>query len=451
MTATDLMRLFEPRLLLVDGQVQPDWGVLTQGDRISAVGPVARLRRDRPDATIEALPDMLLMPGTVNAHSHSFQSLLRGLGDDQVFAQWRTYLYGLTPTLDEEGVYVGALLAFGEMLLNGATTVCDFFYLHHGTNDRDLAVVQAARDLGIRLVLARTMMDSEAAPDAFRETPRQAVANSRALAVRLQGDPLASMVPAPHSVHRASGEMIQAGAGLAAELGTPWHIHVAEAQYEGIATREQHGLGPLAWIASLGALDERIRIVHGVWLDDDEIAALGRAGGGLIHCAGSNLFLGDGIAPIPKYRDAGVTISLGCDSGSANNRVSIFSEMRLAATLQKGVATSSDVLTAAPVLRMGTAHGAHAAGQPIGTLDVGSYADLVALDLNDLSLQPRHDLARNLVYSLESRAIRHVYVGGEPVVRDGDLVRVDARSIVERVARVTAAWGEPGQARQAGA
>jgi 5-methylthioadenosine/S-adenosylhomocysteine deaminase len=427
---------------LVGDAVHAGWGVLARGGRISAVGPAAQLRQDRPDATIEALPDMLLMPGTVNAHSHSFQSLLRGLGDDQVFAEWRTYLYGLTPTLDEEGIYIGALFAFGEMLLNGVTTVCDFFYLHHGTNDRDLAVVKAAHDLGIRLALARTMMDSEAAPPAFRETPAQAVANGRALAVHLQGDALASMVPAPHSVHRASGEMVQAGARLAAEIGTPWHIHVAEAQYEGIATREQYGLGPLALIASLGALDERIRIVHGVWLDDDEIASLGRAGGGLIHCAGSNLFLGDGIAPIPKYLDAGVTVSVGCDSGSANNRVSIFSEMRLAATVQKGVATSSDILKAPLALRMGTAHGAQASGQPVGALDVGNYADLVALDLNDLSLQPQHDLVRNLIYSLESRAIRHVYVGGEPVVRDGRLVRVDERSIVERVARVTAGWRE---------
>jgi 5-methylthioadenosine/S-adenosylhomocysteine deaminase len=126
-TTTDSTRLFEPHLLLVGDEARPNWGVLTRGDRIAAVGPAAQLRRDRPNATVEALPDMLLMPGTVNAHSHSFQSLLRGLGDDQVFAEWRTYLYGLTPTLDEEGVYVGALFAFGEMLLNGVTTVCDFF------------------------------------------------------------------------------------------------------------------------------------------------------------------------------------------------------------------------------------------------------------------------------------------------------------------------------------
>lgn len=231
--------------------------------------------------------------------------------------------------------------------------------------------------------------------------------------------------------------MVQASARLAAEWGTPWHIHVAEARYEGEATRQRYGPAPLAWLESLGALDERVRIVHGVWLDDEEIAALGRAGGGLIHCAGSNLFLGDGIAPLPKYLRAGVTVSLGRDSGSANNRHSIYSEMRLAATLQKGLALSGDALKAQQVFAMGTAHGAQATGLPVGVIEEGVYADLVALDLADLSLQPTHDLLRNVVYTMESTAIRHVYVHGEAVVRDGRLVRQSERAIAERVRGLT--------------
>jgi 5-methylthioadenosine/S-adenosylhomocysteine deaminase len=326
------------------------------------------------------------------------------------------------------------------MLLRGVTTVCDFFYLNHGGNERALAVVRAARDLGIRLVLARTMMDWEVAPPAFRETPEQAAANIRALAAQFHGDPLISVIPAPHSPHGASAEMIQAGARLAAELGTPWHIHVAEAPYEGQQTRQRYGLGPLAWLASLGALDERIRIVHGVWLENAEIAALARVGGGLIHCPGSNLFLGDGIAPVPRYLRAGVPVALGCDSGSANNKLSIFHEMRLAATLQHGLAQAADVLTALQVFQMGTAQGAYASGQPVGEIRAGCWADLVAVDLADLSLQPRHNLLNNLVYAMEPTAIRHVYTGGEAVVRDGRLGAFPEHEIVARVHTLVAAW-----------
>jgi 5-methylthioadenosine/S-adenosylhomocysteine deaminase len=434
-------RLFVPDALVVSGEAQYGWALVTHGGRIAAIGPAARLSAAHAGAALEALPGMLLVPGAVNAHSHSFQSLLRGLGDDRPFPAWREHLYRYTPRLDADGVAVAARFAFGEMLLRGTTTVCDFFYLHHGTNERILAVAQAAHDTGIRLVLARAMMDWEAAPAAFRETPEQAVANGRALAARLQGDALVSVIPAPHSPHAASTAMVLAGARLAAEWETPWHIHVAEASYEGVETRRRYGMGPLAWLEStLGGLDERLRIVHGVWLEDAEIASLARARGGLVHCAGSNLMLGDGIAPIPKYLRAGVTISLGCDSGSANNRLSILGEMRLAATLQKGLAQSADALTARQVFEMGTAHGAHATGQPVGELTVGHYADLAALDLSDLSLQPPHHLLRNVVYAMESTAVRHVYVHGECVVRDGRLVRLAERTIVDRVQTLIAGW-----------
>ena len=180
--------------------------------------------------------------------------------------------------------------------------------------------------------------------------------------------------------------------------------------------------------------------MHGVWLEPEEVPALARAGGGLIHCPGSNLILGDGFAPLPSYLEAGVRVALGCDSGSANNRLSVFNEMRLAATLQKGLARSGDVLGAAQALAMGTTDGAYAAGQPVGSIAPGFYADLVALDLSDLSLQPPHDLVRNLVYALEPTAIRHVYVHGELVVRDGRLARRSEREIAERVRSLTAGW-----------
>lgn len=439
-------RLFLPDVLLFAGEPRAGWALLAREGRIGAVGPAAELLARYPRTARVPLPGMALTPGTVNAHSHSFQSLWRGLSDDLPFPRWRDVLYRLAPRLDAEGAYTGALFAFAEMLLRGVTTVCDFFYLHHGGNERALAVAQAARAVGIRLVLARAMMDWPAAPRAFRETPEQAVDNARALAAALQGDPLVSVIPAPHSPHAASAAMVRAGALLAAELDTPWHIHVAEAPYEGEETRRRTGLGPLAWIAALGVLDRRVRVVHGVWLDREEIWSLARVGGGLVHCPGANLFLGDGVAPLALYRRAGVTIALGCDSGAANNRLSVFDEMRLAAVLQKGLSGRADAVTALEVYHWGTRNGAHATGLPVGELAPGRYADLVALDLHDLSLQPAHNLLHNLVYAMQPTAIRHVWVHGEPVVRDGRLVRVPEAQIRERVERLTRPW-RPGPSR----
>lgn len=463
-------RLFLPDVLLFSGEPRYGWALLARDGRIGAVGPAAELTARYRNAARVPLPGMLLAPGTVNAHSHAVEALWRGLTDDQPLPRRRDVLSRLASRLDEEGAYTGALLAFAEMLLHGITTACDFFPWHHGGNERALAVARAAREVGIRLVLARGMTDGAAAPRACRETPEQAADNTRALAAALQGDPLVSVIPALDGPRTASAEMVRAGARLAAELDTPWHIHVASpavtpgppapdavgvesrgraspARGSGVAAGQGEGQGPgvraspgpLARLADLGVLDARVRIVHGVCLDRAEIWTLAEAGGGLVHCPGADLFLGAGVAPLAHYRRAGVTVALG--SGTPTSRgLSMFEEMRLAAALQKGLNGAADAITALEVYHWGTRGGAHATGLPVGELAPGRYADLVALDLYDLSLQPPQDLVRSLVYVMQPTAIRHVWVHGEPVVRDGRLVRVAAEPIRQRVLTLTRAW-----------
>ena len=422
-------RLLVPDSLLVGSAVRSGWAVLVRGDEIAEVGPAEQLAQ-RPGAMIERFPRILLMPGTVNAHSHSFQSLLRGAADDMDFSAWRAELYRRAPLFDEEGVHTAALMSFSQMLLAGVTTVCDFFYLHHGGIEFDLAVIAAAAEVGIRLVFVRSLLDWEGAPQAFRETSDEAVTNTRRLAAAAQGRPRLSIIPGPHSPHAASVEMIRAGASLAREWNVPWHMHVAEAPYEVDLLMERSGQTPVAWLASQGLLDPRLRVVHGVWVDPSEIQSLARVSAGLIHCPGANLFLGDGIAPLRAYLAAGVSCALGCDSGSANSRLAVFHEMRLAALIAKGMSRSGAAVGAAEALAMATVGGANATGLSIGEVKSGAAADFVACDLDDLSLQPETNTLGNLVYSMELSAVRHVFVAGEAVVRDRQLVRRSASSIV---------------------
>jgi 5-methylthioadenosine/S-adenosylhomocysteine deaminase len=386
--------------------------------RIVAIGPADELQTWQPNAKVYDYRPLLLVPGVINAHNHSFQSMMRGIADDRPFAEWRDAFYRVSVSFTPEDIYDGALLAFGEMLLRGITTVCDFFYLHHGGNDHDRAVLRAANDLGIRCTLARSMIDSTRPPEAYRETIEQAVANTRTLAKELQGNPLLRVLPAPHSPHNCSPEMVRAGAALAEELDTPWHTHVAEGYYEVELTQRLYGLPPLDWIASLGVLSSRTNIVHGVHLSPKEIDRLGAAGGGLLYCPSSNMFLGDGITALPRYVEAGARVALGSDGGSSNNRVSVFEEMRMAALLQKVAAHDGSVLSAEQVFVMGTRGGAAALGIDAGALEVGRLADFIALDPCDLSLQPPTNLRKHLVYAMESSAIRHVVVGAVEVVHD---------------------------------
>src|SRR5215813_7902718 len=192
------MRLL-PDLVYTGGRVQTGLAVETADGRIAHVTPAG----DSPAGV--RLPGKLLLPGTVNAHCHSFQSLLRGLGDDLDFMGWRDrVLYPYSARLDQDGIYLGAAFAFAEMLLHGATTCVDFFYLQDQGHDNAEAVIRAARDVGIRLVLARAMYDWDGAPARYREEPRAAARRVTELIRAHAGDPAVVIQPAPHSPHGAS-------------------------------------------------------------------------------------------------------------------------------------------------------------------------------------------------------------------------------------------------------
>jgi 5-methylthioadenosine/S-adenosylhomocysteine deaminase len=445
------LRVEEPAIVIqaerslvegVEGAARGATWVRVEDGVITAVGDP----RDVPLAGARVLDwsGRALVPGTVNAHNHSFQSLLRGFGDDLPFLEWRERaLYRYSPRLDAAALYTGALFAFGEMLLHGVTTVCDFFYLNDGANENAAAIIAAAERLGMRLVLARCFYDWEGAPASYRETVVQARANFEALAARHANDPrrLVSVHAAPHSLHGASPEMIVAAAGCARDAGVPCHIHLAEERYQVDECLARTGKRPLLAVADLGVLDEHLVAVHGCWFDADERALLAERGASLAYNPNSNMFLGDGVTDVVDLCARGVRVALGTDGGCSNSRVSVFDEMRACALLQKVHRTDGQAITAETCFAMGTRRGGEVLGLPVGRVAPGQRADLVGLDLGDPSLWPVQSLAKNVVYSLSARAIRDVVVDGRVVVKDGALARVSQEEIAGRVAALTADWG----------
>jgi 5-methylthioadenosine/S-adenosylhomocysteine deaminase len=385
-----------------------------------------------------------MLPGTVNIHNHSFQSLLRGIGDDLPFLEWRDRaLYRYSPRLGPEGMRTAALFAFGEMLLHGVTTVCDFYYLNDGGNEHASATIEAARRLGMRMVLARCFYDWDGAPAQYRETIPQAVANFEALHKRWH-DParaLVSVQPAPHSQHGATPAMIEAGAGCARDAGVPWHIHLAEERYQVEQSLERFNARPYHAVAGLDVDLARAIVVHACWFNESERAAMAERGTALAYCPGSNMFLGDGITDVVDLRARGVRVGLGTDGGCSNNRVSVFDEMRACALLQKVARTDGQAIGAEDCFAMGTAAGGAILGLPVGRIAAGYRCDLVAVDLDDPSLWPEQALAKNVVYALSSRAIRDVVVDAEVVVADGRLTQVPLEEIHRCVNELTRDWG----------
>ncbi len=429
------MRLL-PDLVLTESGWKSGRAVVIEGGRIAAIEHSGRLW---PGDL--GLGGKALLPGTVNVHCHTFQSLLRGLGDDLDFMGWRDrVLYPFSQKLDRKGIKLGAAFAFAEMALQGATTCVDFFYLQDEGNENAEAVIEAAREVGIRLVLARAMYDWEGAPKRYRESVADATARVRELIARYRNDPTVAVQPAPHSPHGASPAMIRAGWEVAQAEGTPFHIHVAEGRYEGERTLKEHGATPVRHLDRLGVLGPRLIGVHCVWLDDEEIALMGERRAALAYCPSSNMFLGDGITRVPEMLRAGVRVGLGTDGGCTNNRLSVFEEMRMTSLLQRVRLLDGTALSADTAFALGTRSGAEILGLEAGVIAPGKLADLVAVDLGHASLHPRTDLLKSVVYAMSPQAVTDVWVHGRRVVESGRLATVDSRELLARVGELTRGW-----------
>jgi 5-methylthioadenosine/S-adenosylhomocysteine deaminase len=436
--------LVTARLVLARDRWERDHAFVLSGGRIVDAGPPDELAAGHPGESTEDWGEVAVVPGCVNAHAHSFQVLLRGYGDDLSFMQWRDgVLYPFSERLDREAIHTGALLDFAEMARAGVTTVVDFFYLNDRGNENAMAVIEAAREVGLRIVLARAMYDWSGAPARYQEPTDLAVRNVRELHAEVRGDPRAFVQPAPHSIHAASPGMIRAGADLAEELDTPFHVHVAEGRYERDLSLEQHGLSPVRFLDSLGALSPRTLLVHCVWVDDDDLAAIAERDATVVHNPGANAFLGDGIAPVGRMLERGIRVCLGTDGGCTNSRQSVFEEMRMAALLAKAVAADARALSAEQALLMGTAAGGEALRLPVGAIAPDHAADLVVLDLDALSLLPGATAEKQVVYAMQPEAVARVLVGGEVIAERGLPTRVDLDELRVRVAATTEGWQRP--------
>lgn len=454
----------EAPLGYVDGRIRSDVAVLIdETGRIEAAGnglPNDGRERRRYSG--------LLLPGAVNAHSHAFQVLLRGRSDRaRDFREWvDRYMYRLALDLDEEGLELGSKLAFAEMIRNGITTVGEFFYLHNGPeregacppvgNTNSEIVVRAARECGLRVHLLRALYDRNErhGQQRFFEPADEAVARTRELAATFADDPGCTVSIAPHSLHGATADGIRAAAELAADLDLPFQIHIAEEEHDVDFARDRYGVTPGRTLEKLGVVSERLCVVHGVWLDQEEIELLGDAGAKLAYNPISNMALGDGITDLEAMVRAGVTVGLGCDGPCANHQVNVWQEMRFAEWLQRVDKLRMNVLTPAAgeraesadyAFEMGTRNGGEVLGLPVGRLAAGQWADLVVIEPDDLSLLPHHRrepeaLLHNVVNSMAARgAVRHVLVAGREVLRDGRLLLVDEQELARRAA----AWSMP--------
>jgi 5-methylthioadenosine/S-adenosylhomocysteine deaminase len=394
---------------LAGGELREGYGFEVRDGAIVAAGDYTELRARLRDLDVRSFPpDRLIVPGFINGHSHAYQILLRGWADDWTFAKWRSdALYKVVPELTPDDVYWVFVMAFSEMLAAGITTVAEFFYLNGEGNARAEAAIRAAQDTGIRLVFARTWMDADYAPAAFRESIDLAAERTRELMDRYPG---ANVCVAPHSLHAASPDMLRAAAEFAREHDVMMHVHVAEAQYEGEQTLAKHGATPVELLAKLGALDERTVAIHAIYISEREKQLLAERGARVVHNPVTNQYLGDGICDTAGLLALGVPVGLGTD---ADVKPSLIDEMRAASYLQKIRSLDGSALGAKAAFALGTSGGAQALRLAAGDLIAGNAADYVVLDAT--TIDPWAPPVNALVYRGQDSWVQAAFVGGRRV------------------------------------
>lgn len=416
---------------IVNGAARHDFAfVVDDTGTIADGGDFEDVRARHAQLPTRAFPqDRLIVPGFVNGHSHAYQILLRGWGDDRTFERWRDEaLYRVVPRLEPEDVYWVFVAAFSEMLAAGITTVAEFFYLNGRGNAHAEAVIRAASRTGIRLVLARAWMDAPSAPEAFRERVEEAAERTRALRA---AHPESRICIAPHSIHGASEQMLRAAASFARDEACDAHIHVAETISEVALSKERYGTTPVLALERIGALDERSVVVHALHVTEEEKDALARRRARLVRNPTTNWYLGDGPGDIEGFRSRGIPVALGTD---ANVKPSIVDEMRAAAYEQKSAALDASAFDGRTAFALGTSEGARALGVPAGDLQAGLPADFLVVDAR--GIDPWSPPVNAVVYRGEAAWVQATFVGGRRAYTgEASPLALEARAETERVAR----------------
>jgi 5-methylthioadenosine/S-adenosylhomocysteine deaminase len=435
--AAQIDTLIEPRWILPvrpRGAVLEGHSIAIDGGVIRAVLPAAEAERRFSARRVVRLPDHVVTPGLVNAHTHASMALLRGVGDDMPLQRWLTErIWPLEQALIGEGfVHDGARLAAVEMLRAGVTTCSDMYFYPD-------VVGRALTSVGMRAVVGIIAIEF---PTSYAVDAEDYLRKGLQARDALRDDPLVSFTLAPHAPYTVSDATLARVATLADELDLPVHMHLHETAHEVEESIERHGLRPLERLDRFGLLTERLIAVHAVHLTDAEIAQLGRIGASVAHCPVSNLKLASGIARVPAMLAAGVNVALGTDGAASNNRLDMLDEARFAALLAKAVANDASMLPAAAALEFATINGARALGleSRIGSIEPGKDADLVAVEFSSPEVAPLFDPASHLLYASGREHVTDVWVAGRHVVQTRQLITPDGSALDRAVVSSASAW-----------
>jgi 5-methylthioadenosine/S-adenosylhomocysteine deaminase len=404
--------IFQGDVLIEDGRISnlgalPAAGV---GDRIEAKG-------------------CILLPGFVQTHLHLCQTLFRGMADDLSLIDWlKTRIWPMEAAHTPESLFASARLGIAELIRGGTTSALTMETVRYTD-----AVFEAIQDSGLRATVGKCLMDrGDGVPDELLEDHDYAIAESVRLMKRWHGlgGGRIRYCLAPRFALSCSRRLLDSVATLSRQHGVMVHTHAAETRDEVKQVESETGRRNIEYLDEIGLVSSRSVLAHCVWLTEPELEILASRGAHVAHCPSSNLKLGSGIAQVPEMLERGISVSLGADGASCNNRLDMFTEMRLAALIQKPRSGPAAV-PALTALRMATMGGARALGfqNELGSIEIGKRADMILVDVESLHTTPAPDPVSTLVYAAEAANVKTVIIDGRIVMRDRELLTMDEGAV----------------------
>ena len=435
-----------------------DYKSWQQGEIFVEQGQIAKLgsfskKNLKIDQTFDAA-NYLVIPGLINAHSHSYTSFLKGTINNVPLDIYMLHAFAGNTIRSEREIYVSTLLEGLQLLKFGVTTNCDHFMMRpvNSLEGWDAAAV-AYRDCGIRANIAPQFSDlpftdtvpfkKGELPSKFRSNPSSMKPNEyfEMLKVAIdeynQSDDIKFLIGVD-GPQRCSEELMQATAAFEKKYKVGWYTHILEAKTQAISSYKKYGKGLIEYIANLGLLSERTSFVHYVWANEKEQQLVLDNKVNIVHCPSSNLHLGSGIAPVDELVSAGNRVAIGTDGGNSGS-LNVLENIRLTARLHNVAQPDFEKwLTPDQTLKLAYENGARVAlRKNIGKIKIGYKADLVFIDINNILWQPQRNLLNQLVYGEGGQNIKHVMVNGDFVIRDGKSTKVDEAKIIKEAKEIT--------------
>ncbi|KRQ87578.1 Melamine deaminase [Caloramator mitchellensis] len=409
--------------------------ILIEGNIIKEIRPNIDIQDDKViDATGKAV-----IPGLIQTHIHLTQTLFRGQADDLELLDWlKLRIWPLEGGHTPESNYLSAKLGIAELIKGGTTSIIDMETVHHTDS-----AIEAIYETGFRAVTGKCMMDyGTEVPSTLMENAEDSINESVELLKKWhnKGNGRIKYAFAPRFVVSCTEDLLLRVRDLAKEYDVMIHTHASENRGEIEFVEKDRGMRNIIYLHKLGMTGEKLILAHCIWLDDEEMRILSDTGTKISHCPSSNLKLASGIAKIPELIDMGANVSIAADGAPCNNNLDAFTEMRMAALIQKARLLSPTAMPAMKVFELATINGAKAMcmKDKLGSIEVGKIADIAIVNLNKLHNAPNEevDIISQLVYSAKAEDVETTIIDGKIVMKDRKLTTIDEKALLEDVNKI---------------